>query len=112
MTDEQWKKIKSLYTEARKVESGERAAFLTAACGGDEQVRREAELLLEYGEKAEAASFLETHISEMPPSGPSDHLLPELSDGEGQTVACSWTGRSIAHYAVAELIGVGGMGEV
>ena len=64
MTDEQWKKLKALYTEARKVDSGARAAFLTSVCGGDEELRRQAELLLEYGDKAEAESFLEGRAAE------------------------------------------------
>src|SRR5262245_21981286 len=99
MTDEQWKKLKAFYTAAHKLESSERAAFLTSACGGDEELLRQAELLLEYGDKAEAESFLEHRVAE----------LPAL---EEQTNSGSWTGRTISNYAVAELIGVGGMGEV
>jgi serine/threonine protein kinase len=100
MTDEQWKKVKALYTEARNVHPSERAAFLSSACGGDEELRRQAELLLEYGDKAEAESFLE------------GRALDDLPEPDEKTSSGSWTGRSIANYAVGELIGVGGMGEV
>src|SRR5436309_400818 len=100
MTDEQWKKVKALYTEAQNVHPSARAAFLSSACGGDEQLRRQAELLLEYGDKAEAESFLE------------GRALEDLPEPDEKTSSGSWTGRSIAHYAVGELIGVGGMGEV
>src|SRR5882762_9325289 len=100
MTDEQWKKVKALYTEARNVEPGKRSAFLDSACRGDAELRRQAELLLEYGDKAEAESFLE------------GRALDELPEPDEKTSTGSWTGRSIANYAVGELIGVGGMGEV
>src|SRR5438093_13735465 len=66
MTDEQWKKLKALYTDARKVDSIARAAFLASACGGDEELRHQAELLLKYGDKAEAESFLEGRAAEKP----------------------------------------------
>jgi len=110
MTDEQWKKLKALYTEARKVDSGARAAFLTSVCGGDEELRRQAELLLEYGDKAEAESFLEGRAAEKDSAFWSQQL-PELP-GPEPDVQGSWTGRTVSNYAVAELIGVGGMGEV
>src|SRR6188474_379781 len=110
MTDEQWKKLKALYTEARKVDSAARAAFLTSVCGGDEELRRQAELLLEYGDKAEAESFLEGRAAEKDSAFWSQQL-PELP-GPEQDVQGSWTGRTVSNYAVAELIGVGGMGEV
>jgi serine/threonine protein kinase len=112
MKDEQWKKLKALYTEARKLDSGARGAFLTSACGGDEELLRQAQLLLEYGDKAEAESFLEGHAAEKPSAGFWDHRLAELPGQEKHAVTGSWTGRSVSNYAVAELIGVGGMGEV
>jgi eukaryotic-like serine/threonine-protein kinase len=111
MTDEQWKKLKALYTQARALDSNARAAFLTSACGEDEELLRQAELLLEYGDKAEAESFLEGHAAEKP-SGFWDDQHADLPAHQEQSVGGSWTGRSISNYAVAELIGVGGMGEV
>ena len=109
MTDEQWKKLKALYTEARRLDSGARAAFLTSACGGDDELLRQAELLLEYGDKAEAESVLEGRGAEKPLAAFWDHqpAAPEEHAASG-----SWTGRSVSNYAIAELIGVGGMGEV
>src|SRR5438093_8984099 len=106
MTDEQWKKLKTLYTEARKLDSGARAAFLSSVCGGDEELRRQAELLLEYGDKAEAESFLEGRAGEKPSIGFWDHQLDQPSVRQEQAVTGSWTGRTISNYAVAELIGV------
>src|SRR5262249_8288564 len=93
VTEEQWKRLKSLYGEARQVPAGQRTAFLIQACGGDEQLRRELESLLAYGEKADVEAFLDKSKTTGALSGPL-------------------TGTSIAHYAVNERIGVGGMGEV
>ena len=111
MTDEQWKKLKALYTEARQLDSRARAAFLTSACGEDEELLRQAQLLLDYGDKAEAESFLEGRAAE-PSGGFWDNPRAEPHAQEEQSVTGSWTGRSVSNYAVAELIGVGGMGEV
>src|SRR5436853_538842 len=102
MTDEQWKKLKVLYTEARKVDSNARAAFLMSACGGDEELRRQAELLLEHGDKAEAESFLEGCAAEKASAFWSQQLA-ELPARPEQDVHGSWTGRTISNYAVAEL---------
>src|SRR5262245_59542363 len=87
MTDEQWDRLQSLFKRARQLNSGERAAFLKDACGGDEGLRREVESLLEYDDK----------VGERVPLA---------------VAGLSLTGRRIAHYQVRELIGVGGMGQV
>src|SRR5262245_27417928 len=92
MTAEQWKQLRSLCNQARQLNPAERSAFLTAACQGDEQLRREGESLLEYGDKAQAADFLET---------------PALA-----SIHAALTGGQIAHYQVGEMIGAGGMGVV
>ena|SRR5688572_5698356 len=93
MTDEQWKKMKVLYAQAAQLKSAERSAFLAQACGGDDHLQRQVESLLENSDKANAEGFLETRV---------------LAEAAGS----SWTGRRIAHYAVGERIGAGGMGEV
>src|SRR5262245_33999498 len=112
MTSEQWKKLKALYTEARKLDSGARAAFLTSMCGDDEELRRQTELLLEYGDKAEAESFLERRASFGPAIDSWQAEIANLSQSDQPTADGSWTGRTISNYAVGELIGGGGMGEV
>jgi eukaryotic-like serine/threonine-protein kinase len=112
MTEEQWKKLKGLYTEARKLDSGARGVFLAAACGEDEELLHQAELLLEYGDKAEAESFLDGRAADKLSAGFWDQQLPELPAQERHSPTGSWTGRTVSNYAVAELIGVGGMGEV
>ena len=91
MTEEQWQKLKTLYDRAQQLRPGERSVFLSQVCAGDEQLRRQLESLLEAGAKAEAQDFLEA---------------PALA------MHASWTGSRIAHYAVGDRIGAGGMGEV
>jgi hypothetical protein len=45
-TPERWRRIESLYHAAAEREPDQRAAFLAAACDGDESLRGEVELLL------------------------------------------------------------------
>src|SRR5262245_45734920 len=92
MTAAQRKQVRSLSNQARQLNPAQRSAFLTAACPSDEQLRREVESLLEYGDRAQAANFLET---------------PALA-----SIRAPLTGVQIAHYQVGEMIGAGGMGVV
>ncbi|HET9215661.1 MAG TPA: serine/threonine-protein kinase, partial [Terriglobia bacterium] len=92
MTAEQWQRVKGLYEQARKMPAHERSAFLSQACGADEQLRQEVESLVEHGDKADVESFLDTQTA-----GTANGPL---------------TGTRIAHYTVGERIGAGGMGEV
>src|SRR5215470_9851358 len=57
MKHERWKQIEQLYHASLERESGARDAFLTQACAGDEELRREVEELLGYDGAAE--SFIE-----------------------------------------------------
>src|SRR5262245_59018218 len=93
MTEEQWKKLKLLYSEARLLKSSERAAYLRTACGGDTHLQLQVESLLDNSDKAEIEAFMET---------------PALADAGGSPLL----GRRVAHYSIVEQIGVGGMGEV
>jgi predicted Ser/Thr protein kinase len=46
MNQERWQQVETLYHEALEQESSGRGAFLTQACNGDEELRREIETLL------------------------------------------------------------------
>ncbi len=48
-----WEKIEQIYQEALSLAPDERAAFIQAATGGDEDLRREIESLLSFEPKAE-----------------------------------------------------------
>jgi eukaryotic-like serine/threonine-protein kinase len=88
MNADRWRQIERLFHDAQARPSGERAAFLAAACAGDAALRREVETLLEAPVTAEG--FLAT---------------PALAPA-------SLSGRRLGVYQLQEQIGAGGMGEV
>src|SRR5213596_2247441 len=98
MKAERWKQVNDLFQSVLEREPGERAAFLDAACHGDEGLRREVDSLLTSYERAE--NFIEL---------PAFQVAPELvtNDRSGALV-----GKVIGHYRIESLIGVGGMGDV
>jgi hypothetical protein len=51
MTAERWQQVKEIFQSALDRAPGERSAFLTSACGGDEALRKEVESLIASHEK-------------------------------------------------------------
>jgi hypothetical protein len=49
MDPERWQQVERLYHAALEREPGEQARFLAEACFGDEELRREVEVLLQQG---------------------------------------------------------------
>ena len=79
-----------------------RPAFVAAACGGDEALRREVESLL--AQEVGADRFLET---------PALHVaVRQLQDVTGGHHATLEAGSRFGPYEVRDVIGAGGMGEV
>jgi Tol biopolymer transport system component len=76
----------------------ERAAFVVAACGGDEALRREAEVLLAHAQAAEG--FLAAPIGAV-----AAQVL-------GEEPVASLVGRRVGAYQIVSHLGTGGMGEV
>jgi serine/threonine protein kinase len=91
-----WKKVKEVFHEALRLDSGERDLFLTEACAGDLNLRLEVESLLIS--LTEAKSFLEQPLIGEPPKTIDEWQLEP--------------GRLISHYKIVSPIGTGGMGEV
>jgi eukaryotic-like serine/threonine-protein kinase len=96
MDAEKWKKVSELYEAALDLPAEKQRVFVRDACAEDEELLREVESMLRAREKA--GSFLgqpaaeEIGISLMKPA--------------------SLVGKQLGVYAVEELIGAGGMGEV
>jgi Tol biopolymer transport system component len=111
VTQAQWQQVKALFQATIQQPESERAAFLAAAVGSDETVRREVESLLE-AEQAEGAL-----TDRLPLAGSRRHELAEIdswqSDASGSPLFQT-DGASVAigPYQIVGPLGAGGMGEV
>ena len=97
MTPERWKRIEGLYHSAYARPSGERSAFLAAACPDDAALRREVEALLNESGSAEGI-LSESALRHAP-------VISAVIPGD-------MTGRALGGYKLQTILGVGGMGEV
>lgn len=98
MATDRWREIERVYHEALERDAGERAAFLDAACAGDEALRAEVESLLGYQPSADV--FLEQPALEVAARDLVSDARPSLAE------------RRIGGYEVLSLLGEGGMGIV
>ena len=99
MTDPEYRqRIDDLCDAALERPEAERAAFVAAACGDDEALRREVEALLAHAPDAER--FLATPLGDV-----AAQILADEQSG-------SLVGRQIGVHSITALLGAGGMGEV
>jgi Tol biopolymer transport system component len=98
MTAERWSQVERLYHSALEQEPGARDLFLTKACAGDEELRREVESLLDYETKT--AILMDRPALEVAARA----LAIEQRN--------SMVGRVLGHYRIESWLGAGGMGDV
>ncbi|MBL8291682.1 MAG: serine/threonine-protein kinase, partial [Bryobacterales bacterium] len=91
---ERWRQIESVLSAALERTPGERDAFLSEACGDDQELRREVESLL-------AGEFATSTLLERPLA---DLLTSASAPIPAQTL--------LGNYRILEPIGSGGMGQV
>lgn len=102
MTPERWQQLDKLFHAALEREPGERAAFLDAACAGDESLRKQVEALLAGHEKA--GSFIESPAIEVE--------AHRVAAEQGSAAEEMLPGETISHYRILAPLGSGGMGQV
>jgi serine/threonine protein kinase len=100
MTDERWRRVKALFQAAVERPAGERVAFLAAATGDDEALRREVESLL--ASDTSGVGFLDQFpvASELVLAG-ALAAAPILAPGH-----------RVGSYEVVATLGAGAMGDV
>jgi tetratricopeptide (TPR) repeat protein/TolB-like protein len=98
MTPERWAQIDELYHQALELDADAQAEFLTKACAGDARLREEMESLIESHDQAEG--FI------------SEPALKVAARALAEHRTTSFVGRTLSHYRIESLLGVGGMGEV
>jgi serine/threonine protein kinase len=106
MTPRMYEQVNELFHAALEVEPGERAAYLTEACGGDQELLSEVERLLAGHERA--GNFLNIPAVE----AASEFFVKDQVRSPASPLASSLIGRQIGHYRINLLLGKGGMGEV
>jgi eukaryotic-like serine/threonine-protein kinase len=95
-------RVKAVFSAALKVPAAERADFVAAACGDDDQLKEAVEALL--AADAEAGSFLQSS-----PARSSLGVSPSAAQASGPALS---PGMRLDRYEITRLIGAGGMGEV
>ncbi|MHC4427412.1 MAG: protein kinase domain-containing protein [Planctomycetota bacterium] len=93
MTEPQWEQLKGIVADALEREPARRAAFLDSACGGDVELRHQAEALLEIEDDAD--TYFEVRTQPGAPAQKTDEAS-----------------KTIGRYTTRRVIATGGMGTI
>jgi eukaryotic-like serine/threonine-protein kinase len=98
MDPDRWQQIDELFNDVLERAPKERKEFLKGACDGDEELRREVEVLLAAREQA--GMFM------------AKPVLAEAVEDSAKKENQSLAGQQLGPYEILSLLGRGGMGEV
>jgi eukaryotic-like serine/threonine-protein kinase len=113
MSPDLWDKLDEIFSAAIELPVPERSAFLDKHCGGDMELRREADRLLLSAESAGA--FIESPVwtdSRFIDTSAKNALSNSLGEGTNGNDPDPLVGQRIGAYRLAREIGRGGMGAV
>lgn len=99
MNPERWNKINEVFSEWLDLNDEKRNQFLIEACGSDDDLRKEVDLLIDAYLKSE--TFIETPVQ-------SEAVQAIAKSIRSKDLV----GSTISHYRIVQPIGAGGMGEV
>jgi serine/threonine protein kinase/dipeptidyl aminopeptidase/acylaminoacyl peptidase len=99
MTSDRWRKIEELYHAAADLNPDERCAFLADACAGDDELKRQIEVMLAQDS---GGRMLDS---------PAAELLSESTEVLSSARSLV-AGDKLGPYQIVALLGAGGMGEV
>jgi serine/threonine protein kinase len=101
MKKDRWRQIEAVFAEAVDLPTGDLRAYLEQTCAGDEELRREVELLLESDRRGRG------HIDSAVGVAAAAFAVQMQRD-----YSASQIGRRIGSYKIVREIGRGGMGSV
>ena len=110
MTDERWRRVKALFQAAVERPFEERDAFLNAATGDDDALRREVESLLAADTSEVGFLDLLSVASESVLADPLAALATAMDSTQSHTVLAA--GLRVGPYEIVAPLGAGAMGEV